>query len=191
MAGIIQLEGTAQTFGYNGLIAFGTAVTDYDTATADTILQTMVGVGQVPDGTTEWTGEATSMENWVDEAGNVLDVTVTQGTHGFSFEVASISKKQLERWLEASSIDVTWTESGTIGDTTKVVGVADFPIQTLPGLIISQDLTQAFFYPKMQVVGGITYADKKFRLSVAATALTINTASLKTFMKLDGKINME
>lgn len=193
MAGIIQLEGTAKTFSYNGLIAFGTAVADYSTATADTIMKTMKGVGAIPDGSTEWTGEAASMENWLDEAGHLLDVTVGDGTLGFSFEIASTSKEQLERWMGITPLTEEWETSkdDIVKTGATLYGTSEFPIQTLPGLIISQDKMQAFLFPKMQVVGGITYADKKFRLSISAMALYIKTEHLRKFMKIDGEILTE
>lgn len=187
---ITQIEGTAQTFLYNGLVAFGDPVADYSSTDLDTIMKTMKGVGQIPDGSTEWTGEDTSMENWTDEGGGVLDVTITQGTFGFAFEVASFSKEQLQRWLKSTTISTSF--DGTAVDSGATVeGIAEIPIQTLPGCIIDQTKKQAIVYPKMQVTGNVSYADKRFRLKINATALSVNTDKLKTMMTIKGAIKTE
>ena len=181
-----QIESTAKTFTYNGKAYVGDAVTDYETATIGDITKTFKFIGAPSGDSTAWTGEDLSTEDWVDEAGNVLDSTITQATDGIELELASISKVQIMKWLDARAITHTFTSDENFATNTEVIGSDTIPTQILPFGMINQNKDIAIIWPKTLITGGITFSDKRFKLKLAFKPQSISNDNLKTRMFLYG-----
>lgn len=187
---ITPIEGSSTTFIYDGIVVVGTKVANYETATIGDITKTFQGVGQISGDSTSWTGEAQSSDDWKDEGGNIIDSKITAATYGFDFELASVSKIQIQKWLDAKKITHTFDVDENYAVATETYGVSSVPTQILPMGILSSTKENSFIYPKASVSGGLTFANGRFTLKVSVKAQDINTDNLKTQMFLYGAADM-
>lgn len=183
---ITRLEGTTTPFIYNGKVFVGTAVSNYETATIGDIAATFQFVGDISEGSTSWTGDDLSFDDWKNEAGGIIYSKKTDATYGFDIEIASLSSAQLKKWLGALDISYTFESDDNFATGTKVVGTASIPVQTLPAGVLNQEDNLALVFPKMTVSGGFTYSDNHFTLKLSFKAQEVNTINLKTAMVLYG-----
>lgn len=183
MAGITNLEDVTGIFAGQGDLVIFDKPTDYATATFATLANPK-SLGQIVQDSTSWEGEDPETTQIKDEQGNIITARVTAGTLGFSFEIASTSKAMVKKFLNGE--DIASLTNASIG--TGITGVGfgtELPVITAPLMILNDEKTRAWLYPKSKIVGNLSYADGLWRIKATVTCEYLKTASLRTGMILD------
>lgn len=183
MAGIGKIESVTGVFAGQGDLIIFDKPTDYSTATFANLANPK-SLGQVVQDSTSWDGEDPETTQIKDEQGNIITAKVTAGTLGFSFELASTSKLMVKKFLNGEDIEeLTNTNIGT-----SITGVGfgtELPVQVAPLMILNDEKTRAWLYPKCKIVGNLSYADSLWRIKATVTCEYLKTESLRTGMILD------
>lgn len=189
MAGITKIDASTVKFiGQSDIVIFP-EVANYDEATLATILSGGQSLGQIDGDSTEWTGEEASMENRVDEQGDIISTTTTKGTLSWSADVASTSQKMMELFLKGKKVEVP--SGGTLGDFTEVKSITklgiDLPVMTRPIAIINDEANRIVLFPKAKILGDPRIEDKMLVINLSVTAEYIDHGDLGTAVVIDGK----
>lgn len=183
MAGIGKIESVTGVFAGQGDLIIFDKPTDYSTATFANLANPK-SLGQVVQDSTSWDGEDPETTQIKDEQGNIITAKVTAGTLGFSFELASTSKLMVKKFLNGE--DIESLTNANIGTSITGVGFGtELPVQVAPLMILNDDKTRAWLYPKCKIVGNLSYADGLWRIKATVTCEYLKTESLRTGMILD------
>lgn len=189
MAGITKATPTSEFNGQSYLIVFN-EVTDYSVATVADITKDGFDVGQVFQGSTQWTGEDPSFDDVLDEQGDIIVSNPTKGTYGFDFEMADFSASKFKTFLKGVDISELGDESSFGSGATAVATSEDMPIIVRPIAIVNDTGKKAIFFPKARILTGPAMEDKLFVLKSVCKAQECNVAGkLGTFMLID-KVNL-
>lgn len=193
MAGIRKIDASTVKFmGQSDIVIFP-EVKDYETATLASILTGGESLGQIDGDSTEWTGDEASMENRVDEQGDIISTTTTKGTLSWAADVASTSQKMMELFLKGKTVTVP--ESGTLGDIKDVKAITklgiDLPVMTRPIAIINDEANRVILFPKAKILGDPSIEDKMLVIGLSVTAEYIDSNDLGTAVVIDGKPTYE
>lgn len=183
MAGIGKIESVTGVFAGQGDLIIFDKPTDYSTATFAKLANPK-SLGQVVQDSTSWDGEDPETTQIKDEQGNIITAKVTAGTLGFSFELASTSKLMVKKFLNGE--DIESLTNANIGTSITGVGFGtELPVQVAPLMILNDEKTRAWLYPKCKIVGNLSYADGLWRIKATVTCEYLKTESLRTGMILD------
>lgn len=184
MAGI-KTAGITDLFnGQSDIVLFG-EVSDYSNATIATLTEPK-SLGQIVQDTTEWTGDEPSVDNILDEQGDIITASVTAGTVGFSFEMADLSPETIEEFLRG--VDISASEGAAWDSIAKVIGFGhQLPVMTRPIMVVNDEMNKSMLIPKAKITSNITISDGLWRIAVNVTGETVDTKSLKTCMLISGK----
>lgn len=183
MAGIGKIESVTGVFAGQGDLIIFDKPTDYSTATFANLANPK-SLGQVVQDSTSWDGEDPETTQIKDEQGNIITAKVTAGTLGFSFELASTSKLMVKKFLNGE--DIESLTNANIGTSITGVGFGtELPVQVAPLMILNDEKTRAWLYPKCKIVGNLSYADGLWRIKATVTCEYLKTESLRTGMILD------
>lgn len=194
MAGITKIDASTVKFiGQSDIVIFK-EVEDYETATLASILVGGQSLGQIDGDSTEWTGEEATMENRVDEQGDIISTTTTKGTLSWAADVASTSQKMMETFLKGKVVEVP--EGGKLGDAiTDVKSITklgiDLPVMTRPIAIINDEANRIILFPKAKILGDPSIEDKMLVIGLQVTAEYIDVNDLGTAVVIDGKPTYE
>lgn len=178
-----KIEAATSVFAGQGDLGMFPEVSDYNTATFASLGKPK-SFGQVVQDSSEWTGEAGETTSILDEQGNTITATVAAGTLGFSFDLASTSRKYVEDFL--AGVDLPSLENENIGTGIKGAGFGvDLPVMTRPVYWLSDDRKRMWLYPKTKMTGNLSYADGLWRIHIEATCEYLDLSDLKTAMILD------
>lgn len=184
MAGIKKATPTSTFNGQSMIIVFN-EVEDYSTATVGSITGDGFDVGQVFQGSTQWTGEDPSFDNKLDEQGDVIVPNPTKGTHGFDFEMADFSAEKFKTFMRGKDISSLGSGSAFGTSATAVATTEEIPVITRPIAIVNDESNKAAFFPKARILTGPAMEDKLFVLKSSVMAQDCNTDGLGTFMLID------
>lgn len=182
----IQSAGITDLFNGQSDIVLFDEVSDYASASIATLTKP-ISLGQIVQDSTEWTGDEPSVDNILDEQGDIITASVTAGTVGFSFEMADLSPETIALFLKGVVIeDVT---SGNAWESiTKVIGFGhQLPTITRPIMVVNDEMNKAMLIPKGKLTSNITISDGLWRIAVTVTGETVDTKNLKTCMLISGK----
>lgn len=183
MAGITNFEDVTGLFAGQGDLVIFDKPADYATATFTTLANPK-SLGQIVQDSTSWEGEDPETTQIKDEQGNIITARVTAGTLGFSFEIASTSKGMVKKFLNGE--EIASLTNASIG--TGITGVGfgtELPVITAPLMILNDEKTRAWLYPKSKIVGNLSYSDGLWRIKATVTCEYLKTESLRTGMILD------
>lgn len=162
------------------------------TALAD-CLTNAASLGQVVQDSTSWDGEEVSFESLLDEQGDVITSTASNGTHEFSFDLADVEPDFLKVFLGAEELTASAAGvTAVFGDgTTKVFGFGHaLPVKVRPIMITNDEGNKALFFPKAKMAGSLSWGDKIWKIHVVCVAEFVDTANLKTAMALFSEGNV-
>lgn len=157
--------------------------------TIDALLTNAASLGQVVQDSTSWDGEEVSFESLLDEQGDVITSTATNGTHQFSFDLADLEPDFLKVFLGATAITIAEAGQGVkavFGDGThQIFGFGHtLPVKVRPIMITNDEGNKALFFPKAKMAGSLSWGDKIWKIHVVVTAEFVDTANLKTVMPI-------
>lgn len=183
MAGIGKIESVTSVFAGQGDLIIFDSVTDYSTATFGGLANPK-SLGQIVQNSTSWAGEDPQTTQVKDEQGNIITALVTAGTLGFSFELASTSQVIVTKFLNGKALSEL--TNANIGTSITGVGFGtDLPIITAPLMILNDEKTRAWLYPKCKIVSNLSFADGIWRIKATVTCEYLKTDTLCTGMILD------
>lgn len=184
MAGI-KTAGITDLFNGQSDIVLFDEVEDYASATLAT-LKGAKSLGQIVQDTTEWTGDEPSVDNILDEQGDIITAAVTAGTVGFSFEMADLSPETIAEFLKGVEIEAGTNDAWEA--ISKVVGFGhQLPVMTRPIMVVNDEMNKSMLIPKGKITSNITISDGLWRIAVSVTGETVDTKNLKTCMLIAGK----
>lgn len=183
MAGISNFEDVTGVFAGQGDLVMFDKPTDY--ATADfASLANPKSLGQIVQDSTSWEGEDPETTQIKDEQGDIITARVTAGTLGFSFEIASTSQAMVKKFLNGEEISSLTNANIGTGITATGFGT-ELPVITAPLMILNDEKTRAWLYPKSKIVANLSLSDGLWRIKATVTCEYLKTASLRTGMILD------
>lgn len=177
-----------------GDIVMWNAISSYASAT----LASFTGgksVGNVKEDSTNWTGEDVSETVIRNEQGNPIATITTAGTLAFEMTLADFSLESENDLaiellkganIDISSLTVPWLQS--VGTATAMGFGVDLPVITRPIGVINEDLNKTLIFPKAKISSALVIEDKMICIHCAVAAQSVNTASLKTGMIVNGAI---
>lgn len=184
-----KFEQATSVFAGQGDMVIFDAVEDYNTA-AFANLANPKSLGQIVQESTSWEGEDPETTSILDEQGNTITATTAAGTLGFSYDMASTSLDRFKVFLKG--VDIESLENAAIGTGIKAVGFGvNLPVITRPIMILNDELTKAFLYPKAKIVSNLTLSDGLWRIHSTVTCEYLDTPTLKTGMVLEATFNYE
>lgn len=152
-------------------------------------------VGNVKEDSTNWTGEDVSETVIRNEQGIPIATITTAGTLAFEMTLADFSLESENDLaiellkgsnINISSLSVTWLKS--VGTATAMGFGVDLPVITRPIAIINEDLNKTLIFPKAKISSALVIEDKMICIHCTVSAQSVNTASLKTGMIVNGAI---
>lgn len=181
---ITNFESAPSLFVGQGDIILFDAVPDYSTATLASLTNPK-SLGQVVDGSSNWTGDDVSVEEIRDEQGDLITATVSAGTLSYEIELASTSKDVIETFLNGVGITGA-TLASVFSSVTSAVGFGvDLPVMTRPIGWLNDEQKRLLLFPKGKITANLAFSDKLFRVHLAALAEYIDRPDLKTGMVFD------
>lgn len=188
MAGITKIDASTLKFiGQSDIVIFP-EVSDYETATLASIMVNGQSLGQIDGDSTEWTGEEATMENRVDEQGDIISTTTSKGTLAWSADVASTSQAMMELFLKGKKVTVP--ETGKLGEISNVKSITklgiDLPVMTRPIAIVNDEANRIILFPKAKIVGDPSISNKMLVIGLKVTAEYIDSNDLGTAVVIDG-----
>lgn len=183
------LGGAQQLIAGQGDVILFSAPASY---ASDTLLSACltngVSLGQIVQDSTSWDGEEVSFDSLLDEQGEVITSTATNGTHEFSFDLADMEPDFLKEFLGAEEITLSESDGAKAVFSDGTVQVFGFghklPVKTRPIMITNDENTKALFFPKAKLAGSLAWEDKIWRIHVVVVAEYLDTKYLKTVMPL-------
>lgn len=195
MAAIPKFESIQSLFvGQGSMVVFGDPTTgeffasgkDYSNATLADLINPR-DLGQVVEDSSNWTGDDVTFNQIKDEQGELITVTVTAGTLGFEFDLASTSAAMIKKFLKG--VDITGSLASVFGSDPagSAVGFGHaLPVFTAPIAWINDEMKRALLFPKAKISANFANSDKLMRIHVTVMAENVDTANLKTGMIIDG-----
>lgn len=184
-----KFEQATSVFAGQGDLVMFDAFPDYNNADFAG-LSNPKSFGQIVQDSTTWEGEDPEVTAILDEQGNTITARTAAGTLGFSFDIASTSIDMVNKFLRGKTI--ASLTNASIGEITKAAGFGvDLPVQTIPIMILNDEMTKAWLYPKSKVTGSLTYADGLWRIHAIVTCEYLDTDTLKTGMILEGNFSYD
>lgn len=188
MAAIPKFESIQKLFvGQGSMVIFDTP-TDYATAKLSTLANPK-DLGQIVEDSSNWTGDDVSFNQIKDEQGELITVTVTAGTLGFEFDLASTSAAMIEKFLNGTILTANSALTSVFGSGagSGAVGFGHtLPVITAPIAWINDEMKRALIFPKAKISANFSNSDKLMRIHVSVVAENIDTAYLKTGMIVEG-----
>lgn len=155
-----------------------------DELKVDALFATAQSVGQVKEGSSEWTGDEPTIEPLKDEQGDVITSRVTAGTNSFAFTMANVSKEVCEAFLKALKVENAFSTDGVFGSGGTAMKIVDLPITTRPIFFASEDFGKALVFPKAKIVSSLIWEDGLLSIRASVTAEYIDTEFLGSCMLL-------
>lgn len=184
MAGIKRAGVTDIFNGQSDIVLFD-AITDYEKVTIATLAGAK-SLGQIVQGSTEWTGDEPEVSNILDEQGDIITASVSAGTLGFSFEMADLSETSVKEFLQGTTI--TTGENTAWESISKIVGFGDsLPVMTRPIMVVNDEANKSILLPKAKITSSLSLSDGLWRIAVSVIAETVDTPNMKTGMLVFGK----
>ena len=185
MAGVQRPPVTNDFDGQGCLIIFE-EVADYDKATVSSIVGNGVDLGQILNGSSEWTGEEASFDNVTDEQGDVIVPRPTAGTYGFDFFMADFSSEKMKTFMHGREISLTgMDETAFKGATTATAVGEQIAVIERPIAWVNSTLKKAVFFPKARIATSVGYQENIMGLAATCVAQDCNTTNLGTMMFID------
>ena len=182
MAGLTRPTVTQVFNGQSCIIIFD-AVDNYDTATVASIVGNGFDVGQVLNGSTEWTGEDASFDNIIDEQGDVIVPNPTAGTYGFDFFMADFSAQKLQTFMKGREISLTGMTDTAFSEADKAIAVGEqLAVIERPIALVNDTSDKAIFFPKARIATSPGLEDALMGLRASTVAQDCNTTNLGTMM---------
>ena len=185
---IQKFESIQQLFvGQGSMVIFDTPA-DYATAKLSTLANPK-DLGQIVEDSSNWTGDDVSFNQIKDEQGELITVTVTAGTLGFEFDLASTSEAMIEKFLKGTilSNNKALTSVFGSGSGSGAVGFGHtLPVITAPIAWINDEMKRALVLPKAKISANFANSDKLMRIHVTVMAENVDTEFLKTGMIVEG-----
>lgn len=179
---------TVKFVGQSDIVIFP-AVANYDTAKLSDILTGGQSLGQIDGDSTEWNGEEASMENRVDEQGDIITTTTKKGTLAFTCRVASTSQKMMQLFLKGQKVDVP-TGATTFGDLKNVTEITklgvDLPVMTRPIAIINDEANRMIIFPKAKILADPKIENKMLTINLKVTAEYVDSQWFGPCVIVDG-----
>lgn len=176
---------TVPFVGQGDLIIFD-SVADYSAATLAS-LSNPKSLGQIVQDSTSWEGEDVSVDQILDEQGNIITAKTAAGTLSFSFDIASTSAAMMKKFMAAADITVGSPTYVAASSTAVGFGV-DLPVFTAPIMVVDEEKKRAWLYPKAKITSNLAYSDGLYRIHAVALAEQVDTANLKTAILLEGAL---
>lgn len=185
---IQNFENAQSLFAGQGDLVIFDEIADYASASLASLANPR-SLGQIVQDSTSWEGEDVSVDQIKDEQGDIITAKTTAGTVAFSFEIASTSQEMIIKFLKGTS--VTPSQVAGFADTpTKITGFGNaLPTFTAPIAIINDELNIAWLYPKAKITSNLSLSDGLWRIKASVIAESINTATLKTGMRIEGAVD--
>lgn len=185
MAGL-QRPTVTNVFDGQGCLIIFDPVSDYDNATVAQITANGIDVGQVINGSSEWTGEDAAFDNLTDEQGDVIVPRPTAGTAGFDFVMADFAAEKMKKFMHGREISLTGMDGSAFKGATKAIAIGDqMPVIEAPAAWVSATMDKVTFFPKARIVTSPTYQDGIMGLKSSVVAQDCNTTNLGTMMFID------
>lgn len=192
MAGLSRPT-VSEVFNGQSCIILFPEVADYESATVASIVAEGVDLGQILNGSTEWTGEDPSFDNVTDEQGDVIVPNPTAGTYGLDFFMADFSATKLKTFMHAREIALTGMDTTVFSGADKAHAWGDkMAVITRPIALVNDESNKAIFFPKARILTGPGMEDKLLGLKASFVAQDCTTTNLGTMMyipKLSLKYN--
>lgn len=189
MAQIKKFENATSVFAGQGDLIMFDRIEDYNaTGFGFNSLVNPKSLGQIVQDSTTFEGEDPETNSILDEQGNTITATTTAGTIGFSFDIASTSPAMIQEFLMGSEIETEDITADWIDTISNAVGFGvELPTQTRPLMVLNDEKTKAFLYPKSKIVANITNDEGLYRIHCTVTCEYLDTAQLKTAMVFNAK----
>lgn len=187
MTAIGKVESIGSFFVGQGDLVIFDKPADMSTAKLST-LDGAKSIGNVHMDSTNFTGEAPSIEALKNEQGRTYHSTTVEGNVGFEFFVPSTSQDMLDKLLDAGVISDTFSASTPWVTGSTVVGMSGSHALEAPIMIINDVKDKSVIFPNAKITTTIGYTDKVVGINVAVMAQDIDTANLKTVMFIQGKV---
>lgn len=188
---------TSVLAGQSDIVLFDAPTSGYTTSTTfENVTTNPVSLGQIVQDSTSWDGDEPSIDNILDEQGDIITAKVTAGTLAFSFEMADTSLDNIKKFLAPGATDITApTTGGAWAASNGITAAAGFgqvlPVMTRPILVANDEANRALFFPKAKIVSNLSYADGLWRIRVSCTAETLDTKTLATGMLIEGVLQYD
>ena len=160
--------------------------TDLATAKLST-LEGAVSLGNIHLDSTDFTGEEASIEGLKNEQGDTYYSITTKGDFGFSFFIPSTSEAVMEKLLGVETISDTFAETTPWDTGSTVYGFDGSNFLDAPIALINDTKDMTLVIPNAKLTVSLGIVDKVQGLNVSVMAQDIDTATLKTLMRVHGK----
>lgn len=182
MAGLKRPTVTEVFNGQSCLILFE-EVSDYSKATVDTIVGDGQDLGQILNGSTEWTGENASFDNVTDEQGDIIVANPTNGTFGMDFFMADFSAEKMMTFMHARKITLSNMGNTAFSEASEAYAVGDtIAVIERPIALVNDTSNKAIFFPKARIVTSVSKDGQLVGLKASCVAQDCTTSSLGTMM---------
>lgn len=160
-----------------------------DLATAKlSTLEGAVSLGNIHLDSTDFTGEEASIEGLKNEQGETYYSITTKGDFGFNFFIPSTSDAVMKKLLGVKTITDTFTgETTPWASGSTVSGFDGSNFLDAPIALINDTKDMTLVIPNAKLTVSLGMVDKVQGLNVSVMAQEIDTASLKTLMRVHGK----
>lgn len=159
------------------------AVSDYASADLADLVNPK-SMGNILDGSTSYTGEAVSTEDWTNEQGIAITSTTSGGSISYEFSVQDFTSEMLTLLLGAESISVTAVAFASTATAALGFGHKSNVI-TRPLMFLDETKTHFLIIPKAKISASLGMDGKNHVINVVVTAEKLDTATLKTVMWVD------
>lgn len=177
-----KFENATSVFAGQGDLIMFDPIADYTASGVGfTSLANPQSLGQIVQDSTSWSGEDPETTSINDEQGNTITATTAAGTLGFEFDIASTSPAMIKEFLKGVDIE-SLTADWANGITNAVGFGVDLPVQTRPLMVLNDEKTKAFLYPKSKIVSSISLDEGLYRIHCIVTCEFLDTPTLKTGM---------
>lgn len=183
---ISNLESAQSLFvGQSDIIIFD-VIDDYGAADLSSLTNPK-SLGQIHEGSSDWTGDDVTVEEIRDEQGDLITAIVSAGTLAFEFNVASTSQDVIVTFLKGVGISSASLASvfgtGEGAPTVSAVGFGvDLPVITRPIGWLNDEKKRLLLFPKGKITSNLTINDGLFEVHCAVLAEYLDRPTLKTGM---------
>lgn len=167
-------------------------VSNYNTAKIST-LTNPVSLGDIDQDSTNWTGDAVSIEPRRNEQGEAVTSKVTNGTQSYEFRIMTTDLDTVSMFLtpdvEKKITAATGAAWGATNGITNVVGFGSVKsVMTRPIMYVNEELDRSLLFPKAKIASDLTIDNGLLAIHVSVTAEAIDTDDLDTGMLIEGKV---
>lgn len=175
-----NVSSVAEYFAGLGDHIIADAVSDYSSATIGDFTN-LKSFGNILDGSTSYTGEAVSTEEWKNEQGIAVTTVTSGGSISYEFSCQDFTSEMATLLLGATSIDVA--EVAYAPTATKAYGFGHVSnVITRPVMFLDETKTHFLIIPKAKISSSLGMDGKNHIIQCAITAEKVDTANLKTVM---------